>query len=67
MVISNAKITTQRSIFRLQVAEKITKKIFLVDTVADISVLPLTSKATASQLYASNGLPIKLIGENASN
>lgn len=68
MAISSEKLSTNRKIFRLQVRDKITKKNFLVDTGADVSVLPLNEKtpnmkSTSTQLYAANGAPIKVLGE----
>lgn len=58
----------KRQIFRLQVKDNYTKKKFLVDSGADVSVLPVTSKSfdvrpTAVMLYAANGSPIKVVGE----
>lgn len=59
---------TKCNILRLQIRDKYSNKHFLVDSGADVSVLPLTSKSldirpTAVVLYAANGSPIRVIGE----
>lgn len=50
--------------------DDITKQSFLIDTGADVSVLPLSTstpsyelRSTATQLFAANGTPIKVAGE----
>lgn len=65
---ASGKSTTNCTLFRLQVKDQLSNKTFLVDTGADVSVLPLTSrsvgvKPTAIKLYAANGQPIKVMGE----
>lgn len=67
-MVDPGEITTNCHVFRLQVRDKISNKIFLVDSGADVSVLPLISKSsdmrpTAMVLYAANGSPIKVVGE----
>lgn len=60
--------STEREILRLQVRDTLSNKSYLVDTGADVSVLPLSSnssdiKPTATKLYAANGSSIKVLGE----
>ncbi|XP_067619883.1 uncharacterized protein [Eurosta solidaginis] len=59
---------TERQVFRLQVRDKTTSTIFLIDTEADVSILPLTTlsydiRPTATKLYAANRAAIKVLGE----
>lgn len=66
--ISKTYATNNRQLFRLQVHDSTTNKHFLLDTGADVCVLPLAVptfdlRPTDTLLYATNGTPIKVIGE----
>lgn len=61
-------VSDTSTIFRLKIADTITNKNFLIDTGADVSVIPRDShlsrmKPTSIKLYAANGTPIKVYGE----
>lgn len=65
---SEAQATDDHRILRLQVQDSTTNKNFLIDTGADVSVLPLTNPTYALQpcdvlLFAANGTPIKVFGQ----
>lgn len=54
--------------FRLKIADNITNRSFLIDTGADVSVIPKNSnlsriKPTSIRLFAANGTPIEVYGE----
>lgn len=65
---SETPAINDQQIFRLQIHDDNTNKHYLIDTGADVSVLPLAAptcdlRPTATQLYAANGTKIKVIGE----
>lgn len=56
------------AIFRLKISDTTTNMQFLIDTGADVSVIPrglrsAGAKPTSMQLFAANGTPIKVYGE----
>ena len=56
------------AIFRLKISDTTTNAQFLIDTGADVSVIPRSFNAarlkpTSIQLFAANGTPIKVYGE----
>lgn len=68
MAVTDEFATTSCQVFRLQVRDKLTNQNFLVDSGADVSVLPLKSKSydtspTSTSLYAANGSTIRVEGE----
>lgn len=65
---SETSSTNEHGIFRLRVHDTIHNEHFLVDTGADVCVLPLATstyqlRPTEIQLFAANGTPIKVAGE----
>lgn len=65
---SETSATNDRNIFRLQVHDKTSKRSYLIDSGADVCVLPLATpkyelRPTDTKLFAANGTPIKVFGE----
>ena len=68
MEVSGERCPTKLQLFRLQVKDKLSRTNFLIDSGADVSVLPFTTKSidvrpSAIVLFAANGSPIDVIGE----
>lgn len=66
--LENGELSYSATIFRLKIADTITNRSFLIDTGADVSVIPKDSnlvrvKPTTIRLFAANGTPIKVYGE----